>query len=130
MKKKFIAYSGDYFTIEWYFDGRERCHALDYFEDLTEGRKDKLFYLFRQFGDMGKIYSPEKFRYEGDKIYAFKPAPDRFLCFFFEGSKIVVTNAYEKKTDKMPPREKQKALKAMADYIERCKKGTYYDKKN
>lgn len=62
-----------------------------------------------------------------DQIYAFKPAPDRFLCFFFDGAKVIITNAYEKKTTKMPAREKQKALKARADYITRCKRGDYYD---
>jgi hypothetical protein len=36
---------------------------------------------------------------------------------------------YEKKSDKMPPREKEQALKAQDDYIKRCKKGIYYDEK-
>ncbi len=72
----------------------------------------------------------EKFRYEGDQIYAIKLITDSFLCFFYDGAKIIVTNAYEKKFDKMPASEKQKALKAKDDYIMRCKKGTYYDEKN
>jgi phage-related protein len=66
-------------------------------------------------------------RHEGDKIFAFKPVPDRFLCFFYEGGKIILTNAYEKKSPKMPATEKSKALRAMADYIKRCKEGNYYD---
>ena len=28
---------------------------------------------------------------EGDGIYAFKTHYDRFLCFFFEGAKVIVT---------------------------------------
>lgn len=32
--------------------------------------------------NIGKILNIQKFRYEGDKIYAFRPKPDRFLCFF------------------------------------------------
>jgi hypothetical protein len=32
-------------------------------------------------GDFGKIYDKTKFTYEGDKIYAFKPQPDRYLLF-------------------------------------------------
>lgn len=58
----------------------------------------------------------------------FKPSPDRFLCFFVKGSKIIVTNAFEKKTDKLPPKEKSKALNYRFDYIERVKGGIYYDK--
>jgi hypothetical protein len=78
-------------------------------------------------GDVGKIINKEKFNYEGDQIFCFKPVPDRFLCFFFEGSKIIITNAYKKQTQKMPVREKERALKAKDDYIKRCKSGDYYD---
>ena len=130
MKKNYIAYKGTKFEIEWYFDDRGRSDVLDYFDNLSIDRQKKLFYLLRHLGDKGKIFNIEKFRNEGDQIYAIKPAPDRFLCFFVEGSKIIITNAYEKKTDKMPPREKEKALKAKADYIQRCKKESYYDEKS
>ena len=67
-------------------------------------------------GDFGVIHDTTKFRNEGDSIYAFKPQPDRYLCFFFSGKKIIVTNAYRKKSDKLPKREKEIALKNMAKY--------------
>lgn len=130
MTKKLIAYKGTEFTIEWYFDGQGKSAALKYFEGLSQDRKKRLIHLFYILGDMGKIFNEEKFRHEGNQIYAIKPAPDRFLCFFFNGSKIIITNAYEKNAAKMPPREKQKALKAKDDYTQRCKEGTYYDQKN
>lgn len=78
-------------------------------------------------GDTGKIRSEKKFRNEGDQIYAFKPLPDRFLCFFHQGSKVIVTNAFEKKTDKLPITEKKKALNAKEDYIKRNNEGSYYE---
>jgi phage-related protein len=77
--------------------------------------------------DLGKIFNREKFIHEEDQVYAFKPSPDRFLCFFFTGSKIIITNAYEKKTQKMPVREKERALKYREDYIKRVKGGNYYE---
>jgi hypothetical protein len=49
------------------------------------------------------------------------------LCFFFDGTRVIVVNAYQKKTAKMPSGEKQRALKAKADYIKRCKQGSYYE---
>jgi mRNA-degrading endonuclease RelE of RelBE toxin-antitoxin system len=130
MKKKFLAYEGEEFDIEWYFDSKGKSPALEYFEGLPAKQKEKLLYLFFMLGDTGKIRSLEKFRYKGDQIYAFKPMPDRFLCFFYEGSKVIVTNAYEKKMDKMPPREKEKSLKAKDDYIQRNKVGKYYEKES
>ena len=77
-------------------------------------------------GNQGEIQNTTKFRNEHDGIYAFKPKPDRFFCFFFTGSKIIVTNAYEKKSDKMSPSEKAKAQRCYSDYEYRVKKGTYY----
>jgi Phage derived protein Gp49-like (DUF891). len=110
LMKKFIAYEGREFIIEWYFTARDKSDALEYYTALSPERQKKLINLFRLLGDVGKIFNEEKFRHEDDKIYAFKPQPDRFLCFFFEGSKVVVTNAFEKKTDKSCRREKNKKL--------------------
>ncbi len=127
MKKEYIAYNGEEFTIEWYFTDNGKSESLSYFESLPLNRKKKLIYLFEVLGDTRQIRNEEKFRYEGNQIYALKPSPDRFLCFFFDGSKIIVTNAYEKKSTKIPTREKQRALKAKKDYTKRSKEGTYYE---
>jgi phage-related protein len=125
--EKFIAYKGKVFTIEWYFDIRGRSIAREYFEGLANTEQAKALTLFKTMGDFGKIWNEQKFRNEGDQIYAFKPMPHRFLSFFCTGSKIIVTNAFQKKTEKLPPGEKAKALKCYEDYKERFKKGTYYD---
>lgn len=127
MQKRFIAYKGEFFTVEWYFDDRGKSLVFNYYQELSPQQQDKLDYLFEILCDTGRIRSEEKFTYEHDQIYAFKPTPDRFLCFFYEGAKVIVTNAYEKKTNKMPPREKERALKIKEDYIKRCKKGNYYE---
>jgi len=127
MSKKFIAYIGSEFIIEWYFDERGRSQALEYYEALNSSQKQKLYHLFYVLADTGLIRNEKRFRNEGNQIYAFKPMPDRFLCFFYQGSKIVVTNAFVKKCDKLPVKEKEKALRAKADYISKCVRGLYYD---
>lgn len=75
--------------------------------------------LCQRMGDFGKILDKTKFRAEGDEIYAFKPQPDRYLCFFKKGKKIIVTNAYRKSGDKIPKSEKQLAISNRADYLSR-----------
>ena len=127
MIKKFVAYKGQIFTIEWYYDAQGKSAVFDYYVELSAAQKEKLIYLFYMLSDTGRIKSKEKFRYEGDRIYAFKPAPDRFLCFFNQDSKIIITNGFEKKSDKLPPAAKQKALKYMEDYKQRCEEDSYYD---
>ncbi|MFH1831580.1 MAG: type II toxin-antitoxin system RelE/ParE family toxin [bacterium] len=125
---EFVAYKGRYFTIEWYFDDRGNSTVFEYYKTLSIEERNKVLYLFQTMGDFGKIRNQQKFNAEGDQIYAFKPIPHRFLSFFFVGSKIIVTNAFQKKQQKLPPREKEKALRCRQDYEIRIKKGTYYEK--
>lgn len=89
--------------------------------------KKKAYNLFKLIANIGKVFNEEKFRNEGNQIFAIKPTPDRFLCFFYEGAKIIITNAYEKKSAKMPVKEKERALKAKSDYIKRCDGDMYYE---
>lgn len=124
--KEFVAYEGKEFTIEWYFDSKGKSKSFEYYQASTVDRKQKLARLLIVLGDTGAIHNREKFRHEEDQIYAFKPSSDRYFCFFYQDAKIIITNAYEKKTKKMPIREKVKAVKARIDYIERCKDKTYY----
>ena len=89
-----IAYQGESFTIEWYIDERGNSQAFEYFAAISEDRQDAALALFKRMGDSGKIFDLTKFRNEGNKIFAFKPRPDRYLCFFFTRKKIVLTNAF------------------------------------
>lgn len=127
-KRELVAYVGPAFTIEWYYDARGRSQALEFFEALCEDRQDDALMLFKRMGDIGRIFDESKFRNEGDKIFAFKPQPDRYLCFFREGRKIIVTNAFTKKAQKLPPGEKERALRARQEYQDRVKRGVYYGK--
>jgi len=125
--KEFIAYQGDALTVEWFFDENGNSDSLNYFESLSDTQKRKVLMLFKRMGDFGKISDITKFRNEGDKIFAFKPQPDRFLSFFYTGKKVVVTNAFRKKTQKLPEKEKYLALQRMNSYDSRMNSGDYYD---
>ncbi|TAL61755.1 MAG: type II toxin-antitoxin system RelE/ParE family toxin [Legionella sp.] len=124
---EYIAYEGNEYTIEWYFDAKQHSEALDYYKWLNKDEKIQLLKLLKRMGDAGIIKDITKFRSEGDKIYAFKPQPDRFLCFFYEGKKIIITNGFRKKQAKLPVQEKENALNKRDDYTNRIKTGDYYD---
>jgi len=106
---------------------RGRVKHLIFFETLSDAQKRKTLMLFKRIGDFGRISDITKFRNEGKKIFAFKPQPDRFLSFFFVGKKIVVTNGFRKKAQKLPKKEKDLALKRMGSYYSRVKNGDYYE---
>jgi phage-related protein len=124
--REIVAYQGRKFTIEWYYDEGGYSQAFDYAEALAETDRKKLAALLMLMGDIGQVRNKQKFRFEGDRIYAFKPQPHRFLAFFFAGGKLIITNAFVKKSDKLPPGEKDRALKCMKDYEQRVKAGRYY----
>ncbi|MBN1495579.1 MAG: type II toxin-antitoxin system RelE/ParE family toxin [Spirochaetes bacterium] len=126
---EYIAYKGLCFTIEWYHDAEGRSQPLEYFLCLPDRMQDKTLYLFKRIGDFGKINNKKQFRYEGDEIFAFKPQPYRFLCFFVRGRKIIITNAFMKKSDRLPAQEKTRAMTIRTDYLRRLKDTTYYETK-
>jgi len=88
--KEYIIYSGEKFVVEWFYDEDGNSDSFTYFEELDKVQKQKFLHLVKRIGDAGKINDKTKFRNEGDKIYTFKPQPDRFLCFFFKGGKIII----------------------------------------
>ena len=89
-EKDCVIYSGDKFILEWYYDKN------------------------------GKINNIEKFRNEGDGIYAFKPQPDRYLSFFTDGKKgrrkKVMETTYDKFINSNPKR-KAKFEKEYNDFL-------------
>ena len=115
--KQCTIYKGEKFTLEWYYDKDGKSVAYDYFEESTEEIQDKFLILAKKMGDLGKIFDKTKFRNEGDGIYAFKPQPDRYLSFFTDDKKIIVTTGFRKKTDKLPKNEKALAMKYRQDYF-------------
>ena len=121
-----IAYEGEKFSIEWYFDLNSKSDALEYFNELPLEFQVKTLALFKRFSDFGEIKDKTKFNFEGDGIFAFKPIPHQFLCFFVNGKKVIITNAFIKKSDKLPKSEKERALKRKEDYETRTKKKQYY----
>lgn len=96
-KNDCIAYQGNKFTIEWFYDDHGYSQAFEYYHFLSDAQKRKLLMLFNRIGEFGKINDKTKFRYEGDDIFTFKPQPDRFFSFFVKGNKIIVAHAFRKK---------------------------------
>src|SRR3989338_6124544 len=114
-ENKHVAFEGQKFRIEWYVNEKGESQALEYAEQMPKSHIAKLAQLFKVMGELGQIRNELKFRNEGDKIYAFKPQPYRFLCFFTIGRKIIITNGFYKDEDKLPQAEKKRALENMQD---------------
>jgi hypothetical protein len=54
--KECIIYSGDKFTIEWYYDKNEKSVVNEFFMDSTEELQDKFLILVKKLVEIGKIF--------------------------------------------------------------------------
>ncbi len=61
-----IAYAGEKFTVEWYYDSESECDALEYFNEMTLQDQVRTLGLFKRFSDFGEIRDKTKFNFEGD----------------------------------------------------------------
>lgn len=129
-KEEYIIYQGQKFQIEFYFTAAGEIPAKEYLEELSLEVKVKLAALVKYLAEHGKIFDITKFRMVNAtaKIFEFKPLSYRFFTFFCEGKKIIITNGYRKKSQKVSGRDLERAISIKKDYIDRVKGGNYYGK--
>jgi phage-related protein len=130
---EYLIFDGEYFEVEFYFDENGQMPAKNEFNELNDNEKAAFLARVSKLGDSspGIIHPRTIFNLEDDKekIFAIKFGNNRFCSFFFEGSKIIITNSYKKQTQKNTKREKEqikKAIESKKDYASRRKSGIYY----
>lgn len=129
-KEDYIFYQGEKFQVEFYFTEVGKIPAKEYLEETSLDVKVKLAALVKYIAEHGKIFDITKFRLvdSKEKIFEFKPVGHRFFNFFYEGGKIIITNGYMKKSQKVSRGDLEKARNMKKDYIARVKGGIYYEK--
>ena len=127
--EEYIFYRGEKFQVEFYFNEKGELPAKEYFDAVGRQVKIKLLALVRYMAENGRLFDEGKFRIvdKQEKIYEFKPMAERFFNFFYEGKKVILTNAYRKKSQKVNNRELAKAINFKKDYEFRVKWGGYYE---
>ena len=126
----YIFYQGDKFQVEFYFTDNGELPAKNYFSTMDRQVQIKLLALVKYMAEEGRLFDETKFRLvdKREKVYEFKPMAERFFNFFTEGRRIIITNAYRKKGQKLDPRELKKAVNMKKDYEFRAGGGDYYEK--
>ena len=104
-----------------------RNYFWDFFEDQTEKVKDKIDYVLFLITVAERI--PAKFFKQitgTDGLYEirveFESNIYRIFCCFDEGKIVVLFNGFQKKTQKTPINEIERALAIKKEYFERQKK--------
>ena len=110
-------------------DKKQKCRTIitykDYFENFfvkqRQKVKDKIIWTFELIEEIDRV--PEtylKHMDDTDGLFEIRVqlASDifRIFCFFDEGKLIVLANGFQKKTQKTPKKEIEKALKIKKEY--------------
>jgi phage-related protein len=96
-------------------------YFLDFFQKLKPKVKEKILWTFMVIETVEKIPSDYFKHMEGtDGLYEIRVQFGndifRIFCFFDEGKLVVLTNGFQKKTQKTPKKEIDKALKIKDEY--------------
>ncbi len=98
-------------------------HFIDFYKDLAPKVKDKFKFTLELIKQVDNI--PEKFfapmaGYDGlfEVRIEYQSNIYRIFCCFDQGKLIVLFNVIQKKTDKTPKKEIEKAMRLKTEYFE------------
>jgi len=83
---------------------------------LSTKEKNVLLAKITTIADHGPLRNEEKFRHEGEGIYAIKQNQIRVYCFFEQDRMVVLTHGFIKKSKKADPKQLSKAIKIREEY--------------
>lgn len=96
-------------------------YFTDFYSKLTQKVKDKIIWTFRLIETIEQVPADYLKHLEGtDGLYEIRVQVGndifRIFCFFDEGKLVVLANGFQKKTQKTPRAEIEKALKIKKEY--------------
>ena len=101
--EEYVLYRGRKYQVEFYYTKSAKMPAKEFFDCAEYRIQLKLLALVKYIAEHGKLYDISKFRQVDKKyqIYEFKPLNERYFSFFYKGKRIILTNAYQKRTQKL-----------------------------
>ncbi len=122
--------------VEWYYKQDKTMPAYEFYRSLTKSDKARFMVLVQHLANAqrGTFLPKKNYNIEDSKhgIYAFKPHAERFLNFMTSGSKIIITNGFQKQSQKIREKERseiERSIRSKQDYELRIKRGDYYETK-
>lgn len=110
------------YKVEFYIAADDSSPVDEFLDEIAEAHRGKvirwLSYLEKEGPNLPRPYADVL----GNKIRELRIAIARHnyrFLYFFHGKQIVVTNAFLKKTDRVPQSEIERAKRHMADWINR-----------
>lgn len=94
----------------------------EFYNDQPKKVQDKILWTIRLVTHIRVVPSDYLKHLEGTDLYEIRISSGsnifRIFCFFDDGNLVILLNAFQKKTQKTPKKEIDKALKLKQDYYE------------
>lgn len=119
------------FEIVFYEDKNGKSDIYDFLESLrykSKTSKDariqyrQLSLYIELLANNGSVLSSDIIKKLNDDIWELRPGKNRVLYFFVKDNKYVLLHHFAKKTQKIPKKEIDRAIREKYDYIERMGK--------
>jgi len=107
----------------YYPDARGQTPVLQFLLGLDQTDQQKAFAYISYLEEQGEALRRPIADYLGDKLYELRPKQLRILYAFVGKQYAVILHAFRKKTDAVPPKEKQLARARLVDFVQRYEKG-------
>lgn len=111
------------FDIDFYKTTNGHCPVQEFLDSLDFKMKAKVLRMILLLEECGNDLREPYSKYLGNEIFELRTKQSsnitRVLYFFISGRKIILTNGFIKKTQKIPQIEIDKAKKYREDYIQR-----------
>lgn len=133
-EEQILIFEGTFFRAEWYYTRDVSLPGYAYYTALDTVDRARFLQYVKTFcnNQPGVRLPTTMYNVEdkANKIYAFKPRDQRFFNFTTDQAKVIVTNGYQKHSQKMTKKDLENlavSIKYKNDYHLRVKEGTYYE---
>ena len=118
-------------SVEFYSDSDGDSSVLDWYGSLDDKTKAKLIWIFQLLETNGIEVGMPYIKPLGDKLYEVRADVNRntfrVIYFLYTGRRFILLHGFQKKTQKTPEKELERARKYLEDFLERNTEST--DKK-
>ena len=101
------------FDVCYFKDENGNEPVREYIQDLTEPNRAKVYAYLQHLSEAGYQLKRPWGDYLGDKteLYELRPGRNRILYFFLHRNKVILLHAFLKKTQEIPEKEKERAMR-------------------
>jgi Phage derived protein Gp49-like (DUF891) len=113
---KRLVHRGERLTIWWGVDHDGRSEGETYYlEEFSDQDRTYVLATFKLVAGVPPYFNETRFRHEGDGVYCFKTRHQHRLAACLVKGGILITHGFKKTGQRMPAREKKKALRLIEE---------------